>query len=171
MISLEVIGRLGKDGEMRPIGQNQAYCFSVANDEKVNGQKVTTWIDVVFFKTNSNIIQYIKSGAMVRAIGRASWRSYTDKSGVQRVGVTVFADEVNMLVFPKRDEQGVPMLQQAQQTADQFYQGLSDKNRMPQSQQQFVAPPGVVPQSQVTHEQPAMSGGQQPQYQPDDLPF
>lgn len=164
MISLEVIGRLGKDGEMRQIGQNQAYCFSVAHDEKVNGQKVATWIDVVFFKTNSNVIQYLKSGAMVRAIGRATWRSYTDKSGVQRVGVTVFADEVNMLVFPKREEQGVPMPQQAQQTAEQFYQGLSDKNRMPQSQQPFVAPPGVVPQAQ-----PAMAG--EPQYSHDDLPF
>ncbi|MDD6581574.1 MAG: single-stranded DNA-binding protein [Bacteroidales bacterium] len=114
MIQIEVIGRIGNGGEMKTIGDKQAFCFSVAHDEKVNGQKVTTWIDVVYYANQSKVIQWLQKGAMVRVCGRAGFRAYTNKSGLNVVGVTVYPRDVDVLLFAK-DESQQQGFQQVQQ--------------------------------------------------------
>lgn len=159
MISLEIIGRIGKGGETKQIGDKQAYCFSVASNKKQNGQKVTTWVDIVFFCVQSELIQYLQQGAMVRVVGNPNWRSYTDKSGMQRVGVTVYADNINILMIPDNgQQQGYPQqgyqqptAEQVKAAADAFYRGLGQP-----SQQPFVNPANQQPQYQqpVQRQQP-----------------
>lgn len=176
MIQLEIIGRIGKGGETKQIGDKQAYCFSVASNEKQNGQKVTTWVDIVFFRVQSGLIQYLQQGSLVRVVGNPSWRIYTDKSGQNRVGITVYAGDINLLATPDSGQQqgyqqqvqqpNVPTAEQVKAAADAFYRGLGQP-----SQQPFVNPQQYQ-QTQSAQPQytPTMTGGQQP-VDNADLPF
>ena len=177
MISLEIIGRIGKGGETKQIGDKQAYCFSVASNEKQNGQKVTTWVDIVFFRVQSGLVQYLQQGAMVRVVGNPSWRSYTDKSGMQRVGVTVYADNINLLATPDNgqpqgysqqgyQQQQQPTAEQVKAAADALYKGLGQ-----QSQQPLVNHSNPQPQYQLPVQQPLQQYTQQPPVGESDLPF
>lgn len=130
MIQIEVIGRIGNGGEVRQVGAKQAFCFSVAHSDRRDGQEVTTWVSVVYYGINSKVVQYLQKGATVRVTGRPDWKIYTDRSGQNNVGLTVYANDLTILVFPPKEQQTQQQVQ-PQQTAQQFYTGLSGQQTTP----------------------------------------
>lgn len=59
MIQIIIIGNLGRDAEVKRIGERDYISFSVASTGKENGEEVTRWISVLA-GNNPNLLPYLK---------------------------------------------------------------------------------------------------------------
>ena len=99
-----LIGRLGKDPEVRYMPNGEAVCnFSVATSESwkdSNGQKQerTEWHNITMYRKLAEIAgQYLKKGSLVYLEGKIQSRKYTDKNGAERTAYDIIANEMKML--------------------------------------------------------------------------
>ena len=99
-----LIGRLGKDPEVRYMPNGEAVCnFSVATSESwkdSNGQKQerTEWHNITMYRKLAEIAgQYLKKGSQVYLEGKIQSRKYTDKNGAERTAYDIIANEMKML--------------------------------------------------------------------------
>ena len=115
MNSLTVAGQLGKDSELKQIGQDQVLSFSVADSQ--GREKPTIWWNCQLWgKRATSLQQYLTKGQSVTVTGSVSQRTYTDKNGVEKISTDVRVNDV-ALQGGKRDEaprQAAPQRQQAQ---------------------------------------------------------
>lgn len=87
MLQLQVIGNIGGDAELHRENGNEFVTFKVAhNDRWTDAQGVvretTTWVSCVWSGNGGNLLQYLKKGQNVYAVGDAEVRQY--HSQVQR---------------------------------------------------------------------------------------
>ena len=99
-----LIGRLGKDIELRQTGAGSAIAnMVVATDRRYkdgqgNPQTETEWHSVVFFgKTAEIASQYLRKGSMVYVEGRLHTRKYTDKQGIERYSTEIIGETLQFL--------------------------------------------------------------------------
>ena len=109
---MTLLGRLGKDAEIKNIGGNAVANFSMATDrswkDKTTGEqkKETDWHRVsVWGKTVDNIGAYLRKGREILVEGRLQTRKYKDDAGAERFITEVKADRV-VLVGSKPDGDG-----------------------------------------------------------------
>lgn len=94
-----LIGRLGKDPELRVTqGGTSVAKFSLAVDRR-DEAKNTDWFDVTCFgKVAESTGQYMKKGCMVGVTGRLQQDKWQDKnSGQNRSKVSIIANQVDFL--------------------------------------------------------------------------
>jgi single-strand DNA-binding protein len=101
---VQVIGRLGRDPEMRYTTDGTAVTtFSVAAGRQWKGrdgeqQEETEWFKVVAWNKLAEVCnQYLAKGARVYVEGRLQTRKYTDRDGVERYAVEVVCSDMIML--------------------------------------------------------------------------
>lgn len=104
--SITIMGRIGKDIELRRTNNGNAVCtFSLAVDrdrKEQDGSRITDWINCVAWRQNAEYVsKYGAKGRMVGLEGRLQSRSYEDKNGNKR---TVWEVMVNNLYFADRAE-------------------------------------------------------------------
>lgn len=99
-----LVGRLGRDPEMRYTSAGQAVCnFSLATDETYrdrNGerQKRTEWHKIVVWGKQAEIAQqYLKKGSLIFIEGRIQSRQWDDKEGQKRTSFEIVANNFRML--------------------------------------------------------------------------
>ena len=99
-----IVGRLGKDPEMRYTQGGQGVCsLSVATDSKWTdkaGEKheKTEWHRVkAWGKIAESASQYLTKGRLIYVEGRIETSEYTDKSGVKRWSTEIVASELHFL--------------------------------------------------------------------------
>lgn len=99
-----LIGRLGKDPEVRYTTNSEAVCnFSVATSESwkdQNGQRQerTEWHNITMYRKLAEIAgQYLKKGSQVYLEGKIQTRKYTDKNGIERTSYDIIVNEMKML--------------------------------------------------------------------------
>ena len=99
-----LIGRLGKDPEVRYMPNGEAVCnFSVATSETWNdrnGQRVerTEWHNITMYRRLAEIAgQYLKKGSQVYLEGKIQSRKYEGKDGIERTAYDIIANEMKML--------------------------------------------------------------------------
>ncbi len=102
MINTTVIGNLGKDAELREVGDSKVVNFSVASNSraKVDGEWVDTtcWVRVSFWGARAaSISQYLVKGKQVAVRGELTQKEYTNKDGELRTSLEVRADEITLL--------------------------------------------------------------------------
>lgn len=108
MNSISVIGRLGKDVEVKYTQASKKYCtFSLA----VNGYKDhTNWFRVQAWEALAeNCSKFIGKGSQVGVSGSLEVREYEDREGNKRTSVTIQARDVT---FMSRKEEGGATQQQ-----------------------------------------------------------
>jgi single-strand DNA-binding protein len=100
-----LVGRLGRDPEVRYTGGGQAVAnFTLATDESFKDksgekQKKTEWHNLVAWgKTAEFIGQYIHKGDLIYAEGRLQTRQWTDKEGTVKYTVEVVVSNLQGLV-------------------------------------------------------------------------
>jgi single-strand DNA-binding protein len=98
-----LIGRLGKDPELKYTEKGTAYCnFSIATDESYkdeNGNKVdrTEWHNIVTWRKLAEICQqYLKKGSKIYCEGKLQTDSY-EKDGVKRYSTKIVMTDMAML--------------------------------------------------------------------------
>jgi single-strand DNA-binding protein len=100
-----LLGRLGKDPEIRHFENNGAVCnFTLAttrsyknkNDEKV---EETEWHNLAIWKRGLVDVaeKYLKKGSLVYIEGRLSTRSWDDQQGVKKYTTEIIVESFQML--------------------------------------------------------------------------
>ena len=99
-----LIGRLGRDPEVRHMPNGEAVCnFSIATDETwkdQSGQRQTKteWHAITLYRRLAEVAgQYLKKGSQVYIEGRIQSRKYTGKDGIERTAYDIVANEMKML--------------------------------------------------------------------------
>ena len=100
-----ITGNIGRDAELRQIGNNNYYCFPVAIDSRAK-DAATDWVDVCLYaREGSKMGNVLKKGNGVFAIGRSSVRAYTGRDGQVRASETLWADTVELTKFAPANEE------------------------------------------------------------------
>ena len=101
---VEIIGRLGKDPEVRYSQQGTAVCnMTIATDESFtdrDGKKVdkAEWHRIVCYqKQAENCGQYLSKGSLVYVEGSLTTRKWQDTNGVDRYTTEIKALRVQFL--------------------------------------------------------------------------
>ena len=99
-----LLGRLGRDPEVRYMPNGEAVCnFSVAtsetwNDRNGQRQERTEWHNITMYRRLAEIAgQYLKKGREVYIEGRIQSRKYTGKDGIERTAYDIIANEMKMV--------------------------------------------------------------------------
>lgn len=106
MKTLMITGNIGRDAELRQIGNNNNYyCFPVAIESRAKDAP-TDWVDVCLYaREGSKMGTVLKKGNGVFAIGRSSVRAYTGRDGQVRASETLWADSVELTKFAPANEE------------------------------------------------------------------
>ena len=99
-----LIGRLGRDPEVRQMPNGEAVCnFSIATSETwkdQHGQKQerTEWHNITLYRRMAEVAgQYLKKGSLIYIEGRIQSRKYTGKDGIERTAYEIIGSEMKML--------------------------------------------------------------------------
>lgn len=107
--SVRLIGNLGQDPEsINTKSDTIITTFSLATNEKYlkNGSQVveTQWHRCkIFGKKAENIAKFAKKGSQLAVDGQIRYNRYTDKNGVERLGVDIIVSDY--LFLDSRKEQ------------------------------------------------------------------
>lgn len=102
MNNITIAGQLGKDSELKQVGQEQVLSFSVADSQ--GREKPTIWWNCQLWgKRATSLQQYLTKGQAVTVSGSVSQRTYTDKNGQEKVSQDVRVNDV-ALQGGKREE-------------------------------------------------------------------
>lgn len=96
MNSVNIIGRLGQDPELKYTTSGMAICtLGLALDQ--GKEKEVGWVNVVCMeKTAENVAQYMNKGDEIGVSGRLSYRSW-EQEGKKRSALEVVANRVDFL--------------------------------------------------------------------------
>jgi len=101
--SVKLIGRLGKDPEVKTFGDKKKTSFSIATTDSyknAKGEKVedTQWHNVVIWGKLAEVAgQYLKKGAEVALEGKLTHREYETDKGEKRYVTEINVNDFAML--------------------------------------------------------------------------
>jgi single-strand DNA-binding protein len=105
MIQVNFNGRLGADAEVRQGKEGKEFItFSVAVNEKRNGEKKTTWMRVR--SDNMRIAPYLKKGSLVFISGNEDVSTFVDRNGSTQVSRDVRAHNIDFISVGNTNENG-----------------------------------------------------------------
>lgn len=97
-----LLGRCGKDAEVRMAGQNKVATFSLCTGGKYktnDGREIddTAWHSIVAWRNLAELAEkYIRKGSQILVIGRLTYRKYTGNDGVERQVTEIIADKIEL---------------------------------------------------------------------------
>ena len=97
-----LLGRCGKDAEVRMAGQNKVATFSLCTGGKYktnDGREIddTAWHNIVAWRNLAELAEkYIRKGSQILVIGRLAYRKYTGNDGVERNMTEIIADKIEL---------------------------------------------------------------------------
>lgn len=128
MATVHFTGNLGKDAQLRQIGQGQYTCFNVADSRRYtdrNGQtqEKTTWFSCMKRDDSGKLTPYLRKGTKVYVSGNLSMDEWTDNEGKVHKYISVM---VNDLEFMSQKQQEEPKPQPQPQRPPQNVNNLWD---------------------------------------------
>lgn len=96
MIQLQFIGQLGKDAEIREVGQTKVINFSVAVSVGYGEKKSTIWVECSKFGEKTGIADYLKKGTKVYVSGEPSIRTW-EKDGKSGASLNLRVQDIELL--------------------------------------------------------------------------
>lgn len=107
MIHTHVIGRVGKDAEVRKGKKGDFMSMDIAVDNFVKGEQATTWVRVRSNRANHiNLAQYLKKGKLLLVEGvLGEPEIWEDKQHTQHVQLSIVADSITFISAGKKKEE------------------------------------------------------------------
>ena len=100
-----IVGHLGRDADVKPVGERNVINFSVAVTRKVKDEETTTWWRVAYWTKSVAVAQYLTKGTAVLVTGEPYLRPFTKKDGTKDVALEIDAREVKLMGGkPERQE-------------------------------------------------------------------
>lgn len=99
-----LMGRIGRDPEIRTVGQNNSKVatFTLCTGGKYktqDGREIddTAWHSIVAWRNLADLAEkYIRKGSQILVIGHLSYRKYTDNNGVEKNVTDIVADKIEL---------------------------------------------------------------------------
>lgn len=117
MNNITVAGQLGKDSELKQVGQEQVLSFSVA-DSQGRDKPSIWWNCQLWGRRATSLQQYLVKGASVTITGQVTQREYTDKTGQKKMAQDVRINDVALQGGKRQEEAPQPKAKQAPQFDD-----------------------------------------------------
>ena len=101
--SVKLIGRLGKDPEVKTFGEKKKAAFSIATSDSYKNQKGekvedTQWHNLVIWGKLADVAgKYLKKGSEVAIEGKLIHRVYETDKGEKRYITEISVNELEML--------------------------------------------------------------------------
>jgi single-strand DNA-binding protein len=132
MNSVDMIGRLTRDPEMKKTSEGKCMCnFNIAVDDTFSKTDRADFIRVVVFGVQAeNCKKYLRKGFLAGVSGRLRSSSYTDADGVKRYPIDVTADRVQFLQWPDRDEKNETIPETAVVEATEATEAVEDRSTL-----------------------------------------
>lgn len=136
-----LVGSVGKDPEVRMVGEAKVATFSVATNEKYKDSKTnewkenTEWHNIVCWRNTAELAEkYIKKGTQLFIEGKLRTRSW-EKDGEKRYVTEIVADSIQLLGKKEGSDSPAPAQQQRkplyQQTTPMPAAGEPDDSDLP----------------------------------------
>lgn len=98
MLNLTAYGNLGRDPELKQVGDTQVASFSIGVR---TGKDETTWVDCSIWGKRAEVaMQYLKKGSKITVNGSAKVRVYQKKDGTEGKALDL---RVNDFTLPARE--------------------------------------------------------------------
>ena len=101
--SVQLIGRLGKDPEVKEFGDKKKAAFSIATSDSYKNQKGekvqdTQWHNIVVWGKLAGVAEkYLKKGAEIAVEGKLTHRVYETDKGEKRFFTEINVNDLVML--------------------------------------------------------------------------
>ena len=105
MITQQVIGRLGRDAEVRDAGSTKVVNFSIGVNVGYGNNKDTLWIECAKFGEKTTVAEFLKKGTLVYVSGEPGIRTYKKKDGTDATSMTLRVVDVQLLGSKSDNEQ------------------------------------------------------------------
>lgn len=106
--SISFVGRLGKDPELKTVGQSQVLEFSIVNETGFGDRKVSSWYVAKYWgNRGASVQQYLSKGSQIFISGELTLRKYTNKEGVEKMSPEINIHSIDF-VGGKKDSDTVP---------------------------------------------------------------
>ena len=100
MLTINLIGNLGADAQIKESNGRKFLSFNVAHTEKFTqqGQVIsrTQWVSVAMNHYSDKLIPYLVRGAKVYVYGKLNTNIWYDRNKVANVSLNVMADNVEL---------------------------------------------------------------------------
>lgn len=134
-----LLGRTGKDPEVKTIGDAKCAQFTLATSERYkdrNGemQENTDWHNIVCWRQTADIVEkYVKKGSQLFIEGKVKYRSYETDRGEKRYVTDIVAERIELLGKPEgqQNPSPAPAPQQRVQTTPLPPAGEDDDTDLP----------------------------------------
>ncbi len=108
MLTLTLVGHLGKDATINESNGKKVINFSVAHSEKYkdgNGTPVTKtiWVECAKWGEFTTIAQYLKKGTLVAVTGRPEVQAYKNSQGTPSASMRCTVANIELLGSKKED--------------------------------------------------------------------
>lgn len=171
MLSLNAIGNLGADAEVRTANGRQFISFKIAHSESWTGDdgtkhESTTWISCIINNTNSPVLPYLKRGVKVFVQGRFQPKVYSSPTRKMMVaGIDCSVDRIELcggssdpvprrLVTPDGILVEVSKYYWTKQPAKKYTELFSERGgRYLIDENGFIIPDNTSPEAQTTTEE------------------
>ena len=125
MNSISIAGVLGKDPELKQVGQDQVLSFTVADSQ--GKEKPTLWWNCQLWgKRATTLQQYMAKGQKVTVSGNVQMREYTDKNGDKKTAMDVRVNDVALQGGGEQTPKAAPARQPQRPSSPQQAGGFED---------------------------------------------
>jgi len=98
MNSINFVGRLGTEPELKEVGSSQVLEFSMANDTGYGDKKVTNWYRIsIWGKRATSLKRYLEKGKQAWICGELTLRKYTAKDGAEKISPEIKVSELEFI--------------------------------------------------------------------------
>jgi single-strand DNA-binding protein len=98
MQKLMIIGNLSEDASVVELASGMNVMnFNVAVNEKVKGEKKTTWYRAAKFGNDISILPFLKKGTKVFLSGKPDIEQYTNNAGEAKANQKIIVFEIELL--------------------------------------------------------------------------
>lgn len=118
MLTVNLIGNLGADAQIKESNGHKFLSFNVAHTEKYvqNGQPIsrTQWVSVAMNHYSDKLLPYLVRGAKIYVYGKLNTNIWYDKNRVANVSLNIMADNVELCGIKSEatPQQATPQAQQ-----------------------------------------------------------
>jgi single-strand DNA-binding protein len=110
MNKIIIYGNLGKDPEVKTVGEKKVAKFSVATTRRSkdkDGNKITDWHNVILWDKLAELSEtYLKKGSSVIIEGELQYRNYENKEGVKVYMTEIVGNQMHF-VGKKEPDSGI----------------------------------------------------------------
>ncbi|RMF52494.1 MAG: single-stranded DNA-binding protein [Bacteroidetes bacterium] len=100
---LILVGRLGRDAELRTVGNAQVIRFSIPHSIRTSaGEERTLWVDCSYWRNAGESVEvqkYLKKGALVLVEGLPSLRLFTRQDNTPGAALECRVNTLRILVY------------------------------------------------------------------------